>query len=93
MKLVEIIPGLATSKDTLAGTLELAKAMNKITTESKDVPGFIANRVLMPYINEAVFVLQEVKISKDKKKKLKNVFQCVFFVLNISIPFSFFSFF
>ncbi|KAJ3333535.1 hypothetical protein HDU91_002906 [Kappamyces sp. JEL0680] len=59
MKLVEIIPGLSTSQDTLQKTLELAKGMGKITTQSKDVPGFIANRVLMPYINEACFVLQE----------------------------------
>jgi 3-hydroxybutyryl-CoA dehydrogenase len=59
MKLVEIIPGLSTSPTTLATTLKLAKAMGKTTTESVDMPGFIANRVLMPYINEAVFVLQE----------------------------------
>jgi 3-hydroxybutyryl-CoA dehydrogenase len=60
MKLVEIIPSLTTSQPTLKTTLELAKAMEKTTTLSQDVPGFIANRVLMPYINEAVFVLQEV---------------------------------
>ncbi|KAJ3240985.1 hypothetical protein HDU81_002154 [Chytriomyces hyalinus] len=65
MKLVEIIPGLATSDETLKTTLELSHKMNKITTESKDVPGFIANRVLMPYINEAIFVLQEGIASKE----------------------------
>nr|KAJ3420596.1 hypothetical protein HK105_005486 [Polyrhizophydium stewartii] len=59
MKLVEIIPGLATSPETLAATLELAHGMGKTTTQSSDVPGFIANRVLMPYINEAIYVLQE----------------------------------
>ncbi|EGF83660.1 hypothetical protein BATDEDRAFT_29410 [Batrachochytrium dendrobatidis JAM81] len=59
MKLVEIIPGLATSPETLASTLQLAQLMGKTTTESADVPGFIANRVLMPYINEAIYVLQE----------------------------------
>lgn len=59
MKLVEVIPGLSTSNDTLSTTLSLAKAMGKTTTLSRDSPGFIANRVLMPYINEAVFVLQE----------------------------------
>jgi 3-hydroxybutyryl-CoA dehydrogenase len=58
MKLVEVIPGLATSPGTLQETLALAAAMGKTTTLSKDHPGFIANRVLMPYINEAVFVLQ-----------------------------------
>ncbi|ORZ32442.1 3-hydroxyacyl-CoA dehydrogenase [Catenaria anguillulae PL171] len=57
MKLVEIIPGLATSPSTLATTLALSQAMGKVTTQSRDVPGFIANRLLMPYINEAVFAL------------------------------------
>ncbi|KAJ3026865.1 UNVERIFIED_CONTAM: hypothetical protein HDU68_004922 [Siphonaria sp. JEL0065] len=65
MQLVEIIPGLATSDETLKVTLELAKKMGKITTESADVPGFIANRVLMPYINEAVYVLQEGIATKE----------------------------
>jgi len=59
MKIVEIITGLQTSPETLNTTIDLAKRMNKITTRSKDLPGFIANRVLMPYINEAVLVLQE----------------------------------
>ncbi|KAJ3158004.1 hypothetical protein HDU89_000386 [Geranomyces variabilis] len=59
MKLVEIIPGLATSKETLDATLSLAHAMGKTTTQSNDMPGFIANRILMPYINEAVFALQD----------------------------------
>jgi 3-hydroxybutyryl-CoA dehydrogenase len=59
MKVVEIIPGLGTSPHTLQATLGLAKSMGKTTTISNDVPGFIANRILMPYINEACFVLQE----------------------------------
>ncbi|KAI8929604.1 3-hydroxyacyl-CoA dehydrogenase [Entophlyctis helioformis] len=59
MKLVEIIPGLATSPETLALTLALSAQMGKTTTQSADVPGFIANRILMPYINEAIYVLQE----------------------------------
>jgi 3-hydroxybutyryl-CoA dehydrogenase len=59
MKLVEIIPGLRTSIPTLTTTLALAAEMGKTTTQSRDFPGFIANRILMPYINEAVFVLQE----------------------------------
>lgn len=60
MKLVEVIPGLATSSETLATTLNFAAALGKITTISTDMPGFIANRILMPYINEAIYVLQEV---------------------------------
>ncbi|KAJ1911172.1 hypothetical protein IWQ60_010262 [Tieghemiomyces parasiticus] len=59
MKLVEIIPGLATSAATLATTRALAEAMGKTCTVSQDAPGFIANRLLMPYINEAAFCLQE----------------------------------
>jgi 3-hydroxybutyryl-CoA dehydrogenase len=61
MKLVEIIPGLPTSADTLQATLALATSMGKTTTQSLDMPGFIANRLLMPYINEAVQALHEVK--------------------------------
>jgi 3-hydroxybutyryl-CoA dehydrogenase len=59
MKLVEVIPGLATNQETIDITMNLAKSFGKITTRSEDVPGFIANRLLMPYINEAVFALQE----------------------------------
>ncbi|KJE88781.1 3-hydroxyacyl-CoA dehydrogenase [Capsaspora owczarzaki ATCC 30864] len=59
MKLVEIISGLQTSPETLQRSLALATAMGKTTATSQDVPGFIANRLLMPFINEAVFALQD----------------------------------
>jgi len=59
MKLVEIIRGLATSDETLNKTMELSKAMDKTTALSRDIPGFIANRLLMPYINEAIIALSE----------------------------------
>eukprot|EP00158_Paraphelidium_tribonemae_P004756 Partr_v1_DN26953_c0_g1_i1_m6648 putative Dehydrogenase len=59
MKLVEIIPGLVTRPDVVEEARALAHAMGKVTTLSDDVPGFIANRLLMPYINEAFFALQE----------------------------------
>ncbi|KAI9504006.1 hypothetical protein GGI25_000885 [Coemansia spiralis] len=65
MKLVEIIPGLQTSKETLGTTLALAQSMGKTTTMSQDVPGFIANRLLMPYINEAIIALQEGIATKE----------------------------
>lgn len=58
MKLVEIIPGLATSDAVLQQTLDLAKAMGKTTTVVQDIPGFVANRLLMPYINEAFMLLE-----------------------------------
>jgi len=59
MKLVEVIPGLQSSDETLQQTLDLARAMGKTTTTSQDRAGFIANRILMPYINEAIFALME----------------------------------
>jgi 3-hydroxybutyryl-CoA dehydrogenase len=59
MKLVEIIPGLATSEMTLQVTRTLAEKMGKTTIKSDDQPGFIVNRILMPMINEAIFAVQE----------------------------------
>lgn len=59
MKLVEIIKGLATDKETTALTVELSKKFGKIPVEAEDFPGFISNRVLMPMINEAIFALFE----------------------------------
>ena len=59
MKLVEVIRGLATSDATYETVLALAKTMGKETVTSKDAPGFIVNRILMPLINEACFALQE----------------------------------
>jgi len=59
MKLVEIICGLSTSEETLATVRSVAEKMGKITTRSADYPGFIANRILMPMINEAFFALME----------------------------------
>jgi 3-hydroxybutyryl-CoA dehydrogenase len=59
MKLVEIIRGLATSQETYDTTVAVSKAMGKITVDGRDMPGFIVNRVLMPYINEAAYALYE----------------------------------
>ncbi len=59
MQLVEIIRGLATSDATLAHTIALSKALGKTPVEANDYPGFIANRVLLPMINEAVFCVME----------------------------------
>ena len=57
MKLVEIIRGLGTSEETFKATWELAEKFGKTPVEANDYPGFIANRILMPMINEAVFCL------------------------------------
>ncbi len=59
MKLVELIRGLKTSDETLRLLFRLAERMGKIHVESKDSPGFIVNRILMPMINEAIFTLEE----------------------------------
>ena len=59
MKLVELIRGLRTSDETIALLAELAERMGKMTVESKDSPGFIVNRLLMPMVNEAIFALAE----------------------------------
>jgi 3-hydroxybutyryl-CoA dehydrogenase len=59
MQLVEVIRGLATSDETTQRVVELAKAMGKTPVEVNDAPGFVANRVLMPMINEAVFCMME----------------------------------
>jgi len=56
---VELIRGLQTSDATMERTRALATVLGKITVESNDTPGFIANRVLMPMINEAIFALSE----------------------------------
>jgi len=59
MKLVELIRGAQTSDETYARTRAFAEAMGKVTVVSKDMPGFIVNRILIPMINEACFALQE----------------------------------
>ena len=72
MQLVEIITALQTEESTLKTTLELAERMKKTTTTSKDVPGFIANRILIPYINEAIYTLYEgIGTVEDIDKTMK----------------------
>jgi len=57
MRLVEVIPGIATSEETLKITWELAEKFGKTPAKANDYPGFIANRILLPMINEAVYCL------------------------------------
>jgi 3-hydroxybutyryl-CoA dehydrogenase len=59
MKLVEIIRGLSTSDETTRAVVETSEALGKTVAEAQDYPGFVANRILMPMINEAVFCLME----------------------------------
>jgi 3-hydroxybutyryl-CoA dehydrogenase len=59
MKLVEMIRGFSTSDETFKTLHELAEKLGKVPIPSHDYPGFIANRILLPMINEAVFALFE----------------------------------
>jgi 3-hydroxybutyryl-CoA dehydrogenase len=59
MKLVEVIRGLATSQETFSETRNLALKLEKTPVEVNDAPGFVSNRVLMPLLNEAMYVVME----------------------------------
>ena len=59
MKLVEIIRGYATSNEVTDLIMETSKKLNKVPVEVNDYPGFVANRILMPMINEAIYTLYE----------------------------------
>ena len=65
MMLVEVIRGIATSDATAQTILELASSLGKVPVEVRDFPGFIANRILMPMINEAIFAVYEGVASID----------------------------
>ncbi len=59
MKLVEIVPGIQTSPETIASAEALAKSLDKTPIRVNDFPGFISNRVLIPMINEAIYAVME----------------------------------
>jgi 3-hydroxybutyryl-CoA dehydrogenase len=59
LKLVEIVRGRETSDETATAVTELARELGKTPAVANDFPGFVSNRILMPYINEAVWALQE----------------------------------
>jgi len=59
MKLIEIIRGHLTSEETARTIVEASKALGKVPVEANDYPGFVANRILLPMINEAAFALME----------------------------------
>ncbi|NLN87740.1 MAG: 3-hydroxybutyryl-CoA dehydrogenase [Syntrophomonadaceae bacterium] len=73
MKLVEVIPGAETTQDVVDATVDMSKKIGKEPVVAKEVPGFIVNRILVPYINEAGMVFQEGTASAaeiDKAMKL-----------------------
>jgi len=59
MKLIEVIRGYATSDEVTDSIMELSKKLGKVPVEVNDYPGFVANRILMPMINEAIMSLHE----------------------------------
>lgn len=59
MKLVEVIRGYSTSNETTAKIVDACKRLGKTPVEANDYPGFVANRILMPMINEAIYTFQE----------------------------------
>lgn len=59
MKLIEVIRGYATSNETTNTIMEMSKNLQKVPVEVNDYPGFVANRILMPMINEAIITLHE----------------------------------
>jgi 3-hydroxybutyryl-CoA dehydrogenase len=65
MELVEVIRGQATSDETHAATMSLARKLGKTPVTVSDYPGFISNRVLLPMINEAIFALMEGVAARD----------------------------
>lgn len=72
MKLVELIPGLQTSSDTLARARAFAESCGKEVTQSADVPGFVSNALLMPFLNEAIMCLEKgVATKEDIDKTLR----------------------
>jgi len=72
MKLVELIRGMATSDETFLVTRELALKLGKVPVEVNDYPGFVANRILLPMINEAIYAHMEgVAAIKDIDEVMK----------------------
>jgi len=72
MKLVEIIKALTTSDETVDLVYEFSKAIGKEPVKTKDIPGFIVNRILVPMLNEAVFALEDgVGSAEDIDKAMK----------------------
>jgi 3-hydroxybutyryl-CoA dehydrogenase len=59
LKLVEVVRGLETSDETAAAIVALAEDLGKTPAEARDLPGFVSNRILMPFINEAAYALLE----------------------------------
>jgi 3-hydroxyacyl-CoA dehydrogenase len=69
MKLVEVIPGVKTSEETVTAAIDLCRKMQKNPIKVEECPGFLVNRLLFPYLNEALYVLQEGKHGPEEIDK------------------------
>jgi len=70
MEIVELIPGLSTSRETIEITKDMLKQMKKITIEAPDFPGFMLNRLVLPLVNEAAFLVYEKRAKPEAIDKL-----------------------
>lgn len=66
MKLVEVIPGIKTSKHSVDLALELCRELHKVPVRVEECPGFLVNRLLFPYLNEACYVLVEGRVTPEE---------------------------
>ncbi|MBY0356676.1 MAG: 3-hydroxyacyl-CoA dehydrogenase [Candidatus Obscuribacterales bacterium] len=66
MKLVEVIPGVKTSKQTVDMALELCRQWQKVPVRVEECPGFLVNRLLFPYLNEAMYLLAEGQVTAEE---------------------------
>ena len=74
MKLVEVIPGLQTSPETTDDTVAFAESLRKLPVRVKECAGFLVNRLLLPYLNEAAFALQEGAAPAEEMDKALRAF-------------------
>lgn len=74
MKLVEVIPGLSTSQETVDDVVLFAESLRKIPVRVSECAGFLVNRLLMPYLNEAAYCLQEKAATREEIDKVATDF-------------------
>jgi 3-hydroxyacyl-CoA dehydrogenase / enoyl-CoA hydratase / 3-hydroxybutyryl-CoA epimerase len=74
MKLVEVIPGLQTAPETVDDTVAFAESLRKLPVRVKECAGFLVNRLLLPYLNEAAFALQEGSAPAEEIDKAMRAF-------------------
>ena len=74
MKLVEVIAGLDTAEETVSDIIGFTESLRKLPVRVKECPGFLVNRILMPYLNEAAYCLQQGAVSLQEVDKAMTAF-------------------